>query len=515
MSSWFYNWRTAVSAVSGRSALLRELFVALLAVLLGLAGGAAVAFGPFWVAFVALAALACGYAMLVNTGVGLAAVLFLATILPFGTLPFKAVVTPSFLELALIALMAVWLFRLLSRPEEPLQLTPLGLPIVGFLGLTVFSFLLGSNGSPDSLTLHNYFKFLLGVLFFFSVANCVRTHEQANWALRLLLIGGALSALIGLVLYALPDRSALQALVALGRIGYPISGRVLRYVEDDPSGMERAIGLSVDPNSYGGMLALVGALAITQAVAERPVLPRKWLFVMAGAMALTVLLTASRAAIGGMTVGTLYAAVVRYRRLWWAVAGAALIAVVLFFGFGVGDAFVQRFVEGAQFRDQANQMRLNEFRNAIEIIQRYPFFGIGFAQAPDIDLGAGVSSIYLALAERIGLLGLLGFLAIGAMFFLRSWRTLQLALRARDLDLAGRLIGLQAAIAAALAVGLLDHYFFNIEFSHMVALFWGTIGLALALETTNDERRITNDELRNQDTSFVIRPWSFVSSEEV
>ncbi len=53
-------------------------------------------------------------------------------------------------------------------------------------------------------------------------------------------------------------------------------------------------------------------------------------------------------------------------------------------------------------------MRLNEFRNAIEIISRYPLFGIGFAQAPDIDLGAGVSSIYLALAERIGLLGLGG-----------------------------------------------------------------------------------------------------------
>ena len=37
-------------------------------------------------------------------------------------------------------------------------------------------------------------------------------------------------------------------------------------------------------------------------------------------------------------------------------------------------------------------------------------------------------------------------------------------------------------LAAALAVGLLDHYFFNIEFSHMSALLWGTIGLAVAIE---------------------------------
>jgi hypothetical protein len=490
----------------------------LFAVLLGLAGGAAVAFGPFWAAFVALAALAAGYAMLVNAGVGLAAVFFLAAILPFGTLPFKAVVTPSFLELALIALMAVWLFRLLARPEEPLEITPLGLPIVGFLGLTLFSFLLGSGGSPDSLTLHNYFKFLLGVLFFFSVVNCLRTSGQAAWALRLLMIGGALSALLGLILYALPDRTAFQALVALGRIGYPVSGRVLRYVEDDPGGIERAIGLSVDPNSYGGMLALVGALAITQAVAERPALPRKLLFAMAGAIALTVLLTASRAAIGGLAVGVIYAAALRYRRLWWAVLGAGLLALVLYVGFGVGDAFVERLVQGAQFRDQANQMRLNEFRNAIEIIQRYPVFGIGFAQAPDIDLGAGVSSIYLALAERVGLVGLFGFLAIVAAFFIRGWRALQAALRTRDVELGGRLIGLQAAVAAALAVGLLDHYFFNIEFSHMVALFWGTIGLAVALETTSDERRTTNDERRTATAIAALvrrHPSSVIRSEEV
>ena len=43
------------------------------------------------------------------------------------------------------------------------------------------------------------------------------------------------------------------------------------------------------------------------------------------------------------------------------------------------------------------------------------------------------------------------------------------------------LLGCQAGIVAALAVGLADHYFFNIEFSHMVALFWGTLGLGQAI----------------------------------
>ncbi|HEX9371578.1 MAG TPA: hypothetical protein VF897_11260, partial [Roseiflexaceae bacterium] len=161
-------------------------------------------------------------------------------------------------------------------------------------------------------------------------------------------------------------------------------------------------------------------------------------------------------------------------------------------------------------------MRLNEYRNAVEIIGRYPIFGIGFAQAPDIDLGAGVSSIYLALAERIGLVGLFGFLGIVVAFFIRGWRGLRVALARADLELAGWSIGLQAGIVAALAVGMLDHYFFNIEFSHMVALFWGGIGLAVSL--TNGQRPTANDE--RDDTSvdgrrgMICRARSVVGSEE-
>jgi hypothetical protein len=48
------------------------------------------------------------------------------------------------------------------------------------------------------------------------------------------------------------------------------------------------------------------------------------------------------------------------------------------------------------------------------------------------------------------------------------------------------LLGCQAGVIAALAVGLADHYFFNIEFSHMVALFWGTIGLGTATVAVTD-----------------------------
>jgi O-antigen ligase len=252
---------------------------------------------------------------------------------------------------------------------------------------------------------------------------------------------------------------------------------VLRYVEDDVAGLERAIGLAVDPNSFGGMLALVVALAAAQLVAKGPILRRWLLACIVGVMTLALLLTFSRAALFGLVFAAAYLATLRYRRLWWVMLGAGAAAAVLLVSLGFAEEFVTRVVSGVQFQDQAQQMRLAEFQNALAIIERYPAFGIGFGQAPDLDLTAGVSSIYLAMGQRIGLIGLAAFLGTVGAWFVQTIS----ALRGLDEERASWVLGCQAGVVAALAVGLADHYFFNIEFSHMVALFWGVMGLAAAI----------------------------------
>lgn len=451
--------------------------IAALAMALGGVVGGAAAFGPIY-AIAGLLGLLAGYALLVSTEAGLIAVFAIITLLPFGTLPFKAIITPNFLTLALVALGVVWVLRLLAQSDRyELRLTPLGLPLLGFVGLTFFSLFLGARGLPDTATLHNYAKFVLGVLLFFSVVNCVRTRDQARMLMGALILSGGLAALVALLLYVLNDELALRLLVSLGRIGYPTSGRVLRYVEDDTAGLERAIGLSVDPNSFGGMLALVTVLAAAQLAARRPAIPRLLLWGCVGLLGLTVLLTFSRAALFGLIIATAFLATIRYRKLWWAMLAAGLLGAVLLLTLGIGEAFVDRVVSGVQFEDQAQQMRLAEFANAIAIIQRYPVFGIGFGQAPDIDLTAGVSSIYLAIAQRMGLVGLFAFVGIVLAWFVVTIRRLP----GLDEERASWLLGCQGGLVAALAVGLADHYFFNIEFSHMVALFWGVAGLGMAI----------------------------------
>jgi O-antigen ligase len=452
--------------------------IAALAMAIGGVVGTAAAFGPLY-AMAGLLALLAGTALMVSTEAGLIAVFAITILLPFGTLPFKAIITPNLLELALVGLSVVWVLRLLARSDAyDLRLTPLGLPILGFVGLTLFSLVLGARGLPDSLTLHNYAKFVLGVLLYISVSNCVLTRSQARLIMRALLISGALAALMAIILLALPDPLALNILVSLGRIGYPSSGRVLRYIEDGPgTGLERVIGLSVDPNSFAGMLALVTAIALALLFARRPILSRGILIGVVGILTLALLLTFSRGALFGLIAAAIYLAALRYRQLWWAMIAAGVLGGGLLVAFGLADDIVLRLFAGVQLQDQAQQMRLAEYQNAVAIIARYPMFGIGFAQAPDIDLTAGVSSIYLAIAQRMGLVGLAAFVALVAAWFVITLR----AARQMDDERADWLFGTQAGLVAALVVGIADHYFFNIEFGHMVALFWGVAGLGMAI----------------------------------
>jgi O-antigen ligase len=198
-------------------------------------------------------------------------------------------------------------------------------------------------------------------------------------------------------------------------------------------------------------------------------------------MAAAIALTYSRSAWVGLAAGLAYLAVVKERRL--LVVGALALGGLLLLP--QTQPFVGRFTAGLELRDQATLMRLDEYRNALAIIGQYPLFGIGFGEAPSIELSVGVSSLYLLIAEQMGLVGLATFLVlilVAAVDGLRlhvpraspRWATVS---------------GLQAALVGALVAGLFDHYFFNLRFPHMVALFWLLLGLLSVVRSLSQETR--------------------------
>jgi len=140
------------------------------------------------------------------------------------------------------------------------------------------------------------------------------------------------------------------------------------------------------------------------------------------------------------------------------------------------DMFIGHLISGAQFQDRAAAMRLGEYKDAIRLISEYPVFGIGFGAAPSIDLYRGVSNVYLLIAEQTGLVGLSAFLLVIARFL---WYAFGCLGQVRDVQLSGIILGLASGIAGALIAGIFDHYFFNLDFPHTVALFWLFVGLTV------------------------------------
>ena len=94
----------------------------------------------------------------------------------------------------------------------------------------------------------------------------------------------------------------------------------------------------------------------------------------------------------------------------------------------------------------------------------------------------------------MGLVGLTVFLMVMLTLFISAWRIRELVSGQPDLEPIGW--GFHAALFGALVGGIFDHYYFNLDFHHMVTLFWVYIGLA-AVSTRLIKERAQTDGSRN------------------
>jgi O-antigen ligase len=445
-----------------------------LCVAAGLAVGAYVAVLSPLLAVVGAVAVVAGLLMLRDTQWGLIAIIGLICLLPFGALPFKIGFTPTFLDLALIAVYFVWLVRIATGRAGKLIGTALGMPIAVFLLLACASFVAGlAHAYLDQYVLRHFVEILLSISLFFVIVNCVRTEQQLRMLVTILLLAGFTAAFVGVLLYFLPSAWSIRLLSALGRVGYPTGSGVLRYVEDNPDLALRAISTSTDPNVLGGLLILITTLTVAQLFAQWPLLPRPALAVMTLVDAFCLYLTYSRGSMAGLAAGLGVLALVRYRKLIPLLLVAALLMLLL----PQTQDYVQHFVEGLQFQDLATLMRLGEYKDALLLIGRHPWIGVGFVGTPEISLYIGVSNVYLLIAEEMGLIGLGLFLLIIALFFRQIWLAWPKVRKQPRLD--SILLGLTASVVGILVGGLLDHYFFNLSFPHSVSIFWIYLGLTM------------------------------------
>jgi len=456
-------------------------------------------FGPL-IAGAGMVGLFLGIWVLQDIEVAYWSVIGVICLLPFASFPFDLGFTPTFLDAALGALFVVWLLQLAGGAQETFVATPLGLPVLVFMLLALGTFVLGLGHVPLALGflqtyLRRFAEVMLSVALFFLIVNTVRDSGRLRRVSRALIWGAFGSALLGVGLYIVADQISgeivIQALSALGRIGYPTGPGVLRYIRDNPELPMRATSTSVDPNVLGSLLNVTLAISLPQLFVHRPLIRRRYLIPMMSVMALCLGLTMSRGSMVGLGVALAVIATLRYRKLWILIAGALVLMLLL----PQTQELVSHFLEGFLVEDLATQMRMGEYKDALILIRRYPLLGVGFAASPDIDTYIGVANLYLLIAEKMGLVGLSSFLVVMAAFFVRFWR---LRRTAAGSDLEALWWGLHAGILGALTGGIFDHYFFNLEFHHSVTLFWLVFGLATAASELI-QRRTVNRQASSSD----------------
>ncbi|MFQ5398417.1 MAG: O-antigen ligase family protein [Anaerolineae bacterium] len=446
----------------------------LLAGMTAVFGGIVLAFGGPLAALAVLIAGAAAFVVLRDIEIGFWSVIAVICLLPFATIPVNVGLTPTLLDLALGSVVGIWAMAIVVGRQRTVITAPITIPLLIFIIVAVFSFIFGLNNGPLTPNLLRHFaEIILSIAFVLVVVDYCSEWERLERLVKVVLLAGAGAAAVAIGVWLLPDETANTLLNALQRLGYP-GGWVIRYIEENPSLSERAIGTSVDPNVLGGLLLIIGALAGPQLVTKRPLWPRWLTFIIVGLIFIGLILTFSRGAMLGLAAGLGFVAVARYRRLLPYMLVAALLILLL----PATQAYVTRFVEGFMGQDLATQMRFGEYKDAMRLIRRYPVFGVGFAGTPDIDLYLGVASVYFTIAQVMGLVGLTAFLAVmgtlfGFAYFNRHW--FRQSARHDAVWL-----GLHAAVIGGLVAGFLDHYLFNLDFHHAVTVFWMFVGMATA-----------------------------------
>lgn len=405
---------------------------------------------------------------------GLLALFGVIGVLPFAALPFKLGFRPTFLDVALLAVYFVWVLRVVTRRDRELVGTALGPLVFLFLLMAVFSFANGLRYSRPSMTvIRNFAELALAIAFFFVLVNTLRRRADVDFMARLVMLAGAAGAAIAVAFYIIPETWTIRILNALGRFNYPGGAGALRYIEDSADNPMRAIGTMVDPNVLGGFLILVTAFTLPQLVSPRPLFRRSWILAFVGAEVLALYLTYSRGSMAGLVAGLAIIGLLRYRKL--LLAGVVAAGLLIFLP--QTQAYIVRFVEGIQLQDRATLMRLGEYKDALALIARYPWLGVGFAGSPDADLYVGVSNVYLLMAEIMGVIGVTVFLLVLAGYLRSLWVAWR---KNTDPGLEALFLGLGAAIVGGMVGGIFDHYLFNLVYPHMGVLLWTYLGLGMA-----------------------------------
>ncbi len=366
-------------------------------------------------------------------------------------------------DVILPVLIIAWTWRRLSSGTWRLPRHSLTLPII-FVVLSMGLSLLMNRSDYSQHELISgslyFLRWLEYLALFWLSFDFLRTHQRAQFYLKLLIWTGAGLALLGFVqLKLFPDFSFMV-----------------------PKGWDPHIGrlLSTwfDPNFLAGYFTLLTSISLAVALSQ-PWRQARWWWVATGIMSVATVLTFSRSGYVGFVVAIGLVALIRSRALLY-LGGIAFIATILFV------PRVQERVIGIRTIDETAKLRLVSYNNAATVIADHPWFGVGYNLYKYVQVrygflkdtqehsASGSDSSLLTIWVTTGVIGLIAYLWLLIAMLREAWQTW----RNRHLPALWQAFGL--GLFSGL-LGLFAHSQFvnGLQYPHIMEVMWIFVAMAI------------------------------------
>jgi hypothetical protein len=282
-----------------------------------------------------------------------------------------------------------------------------------------------------------------------------------------------------------------QAIREAGGVGFERLG-----ITTSPGRNFRIAGFYSHYETYAEVLQLITALAVGMLIA----IPNKrsgtavFLSVVIPILAVTLILTSTRAALAGLAIGVAVMALASSSRR---VAVAAIASVVIALPLALVAVEHSRGISVFDPEEGSTAYRLEVWREAFGIIKDNPLVGIGKGSEGKLKESLGLfddgklppghfHSTPVQIAVWWGLLGLILYYSFMTIFFLETWRLIKMV----KSDSGWRLRGIaQGGLGALVTFNVSSFAHFNFGDGEVVMAFWLLTGLAFAVRRIAFEAR--------------------------
>ncbi|NTW05057.1 MAG: polymerase [Peptococcaceae bacterium] len=374
-------------------------------------------------------------------------------------IPSLAFLSSGWDELLMVAILLAWPVQMAFRDRLHYRYTPVDLPILIYIGITLFLFFMRSWNL--SLAMEGTRVYLEYLIWFFIGSNLLQNKKQ---------------------FYALMKGIALVALiVAAYGIFQQITGieTPAEWVDKAEAGIQtRVFSIVVSPNVLGSLLIPFIMITGGQLLSSHKRWERwAWLGVL-GVLATCMIFTYSRGAWLALGLAALiFCLLYNPRLIFLAIIGAfAAIKLVP----GIGSRFSYLF-SSAYINSSQRGGRLALWQAALEKFKHDPIFGSGFGtfggavaarRVPD---GFYVDNFFLKTLAEAGIIGLMAFVWLLFSLIRSGWAAFK-SIRDPDLKImAGAILAGLIGVAAHNGV---ENIF---EVPMMASYFWLLAGMLLAL----------------------------------